>query len=88
VQNFDHSVDSNDSFRLDELLRDEKMSMFWNWETEIYYGGEIIKSNVTGTDTVKVSVYEQGDHGPVILGETGHLPLKYLIDGNKRAKTT
>ena len=51
-------MDSNDSFRLEDILNDEKMSMFWNWETEIYYGGEIIKSNVTGTDTVKVSVYE------------------------------
>lgn len=51
-------MDSNDSFRLDDLLRDEKASLFWNWETEIYYGGEIIKANVTGTDTVKVSVFE------------------------------
>lgn len=57
-QNLDQSMDSNDSFRLDDLLKDEKACLFWNWETEIYYGGEIIKANVTGTDTVKVSIYE------------------------------
>jgi hypothetical protein len=34
-----------------------------------------------------VSVFENGDHGPVILGETGMLPLRFLVDGNKRAKT-
>ena len=71
---------------LDELQ--EKQNLYWNWETEIYYGGEVIKANVIGTDTVKVSVFENGDHGPVILGETGMLPLRVLVDGNKRAKTT
>ena len=76
--------DTGDKF-LNELI--EKPTLFWNWETEIYYGGEIIKSNVTGTDTVKVSVFENSDHGPVILGETGMLPLRFLLDGNKRAHT-
>jgi len=78
-------ADTGDTF-LNEL--EEKPTLYWNWETEIYYGGEVIKSNVTGTDTIKVSIYENGDHGPVILGETGMLPLKFLVDGNKRAKTT
>ncbi len=78
-------VDTGDTF-LNEL--EEKPTLYWNWETEIYYGGEVIKSNVTGSDTIKVSIYENGDHGPVILGETGMLPLKFLVDGNKRAKTT
>lgn len=48
---------------------------------DIYYGGEVIHTNTAGNDSLKIYLY----HGQVLFGDTGAFPLRYLIDGSKKA---
>lgn len=57
------------------------MEVEWNWPVDMYYGGEIIHTNTMGNDTLKIYLYS----GERLLGDTGAFPLRYLIDGSKKA---
>ena len=57
--------------------------MLWNWSIDIYYGGEVIKSNSKENDTLKVKILDEGN----LVGETSLFPMRYLVDGSKKAAT-
>lgn len=62
----------------------------WNWPIEFYYGGEVIEENRTTQDTLRVALYKQGSDDKQggedkLVGDTGKFPLRYLIDGRKKA---
>jgi len=59
----------------------------WQWPLEFYYGGEVIEENRTTQDTLRVALYKQGsdEKQDKLVGDTGKFPLRYLVDGRKRA---
>ena len=54
----------------------------WNWEFDIYYGGET--GTIKEPDTLKVSIFEEDLTSNDHVGETTVIPISQLIDGNKR----
>lgn len=62
----------------------------WQWPVEFYYGGEVIEENRKSQDTLRVALYKQGSEEKPggedkLVGDTGKFPLRYLVDGRKRA---
>lgn len=38
-------------------------SVQWNWDVDLYFGGEVINSNTREGDTLMISVHEENDLG-------------------------
>jgi hypothetical protein len=61
----------------------------WHWPTYLYYGGEVINTNLkSGNDTLKVQLYQETSDSEILIGDTSHFPLRYLVSGNKKAPAT
>lgn len=57
------------------------MEVEWNWPLDLYYGGEVIHTNTAGNDSLKIYLY----CGHKLFGDTGAFPLRYLVDGSRKA---
>jgi hypothetical protein len=57
----------------------------WNYEFDLYYGGEAAGSVPASGDTIKFVVYEEDSMSSDLIGESAVVPVPDLVDGNKRS---
>lgn len=65
----------------------------WNWEMELYLGGTTLPSGTNNEpdllkDNVKFSIFEDHVTSSDLVGETADIPLKSLIEGDKKTLKT
>ena len=57
----------------------------WNYEFDLYYGGEAAGSVPASGDTIKFVVYEEDTMSSDLVGESAVVPVASLVDGNKKS---
>lgn len=57
----------------------------WNYEFDLYYGGEAAGSIPKSDDTIKFIVYEEDTMSSDLVGESAVIPVAQLVDGNKKS---
>lgn len=63
----------------------ENKTPTWNYEFDLYYGGEAAGSVPASGDTIKFIVYEEESMSSNLVGESAVIPLDQFVDGNKKS---